>query len=59
LEYFDSAGGRLDPASPPFALARVDITARSESSQQILVEGRAKAYSDSATISIALRNRTP
>ena len=59
LEYFDSAGGRLDPASPPFVLARVDITARSESSQRILVEGRAKAYSDSATISVALRNRTP
>jgi hypothetical protein len=57
FEYFDASGRRLLPASPSPALARVDITARSESPQLILVEDRARAFSDSATISVALRNR--
>lgn len=55
LEYFDAAGERLDPASP-LALSRVDITARSTISRQLLGDGRAKEYSDSATVSVALRN---
>jgi type II secretory pathway pseudopilin PulG len=59
FEYFNAAGLRLDAASDPLSLARVDITARSESPQRILVEGRAASYSDSATISVALRNRSP
>lgn len=56
LEYFDRLGRRVDPASP-LTVARVDITARSESPQRILVEGRAKAFADSAAISVAIRNR--
>jgi prepilin-type N-terminal cleavage/methylation domain-containing protein len=59
LEYFNAAGVRLDAASEALSLARVDITARSESPQRIMVEGRAASYSDSATISVALRNRSP
>jgi type II secretory pathway pseudopilin PulG len=59
LEYFDSAGLRLDATSDPLSLARIDITARSESPQRIVVEGRETSYSDSAKISVALRNRSP
>ena len=56
FEYFDGLGRRVDLASP-LTVARVDITARSESPQRIVVEGRAKAFSDSATVSVAIRNR--
>lgn len=49
FEYFDAAGRRLDPAASPSALARVDVTARSESSQ--------RTSGESATVSVAIRNR--
>ena len=59
FEYFDSSGTRLAPDASPLTLARVDITARAESQQQIQVEGRVSRPSDSATVSIAIRNRSP
>ncbi len=59
LEYFDESGSRLPPGASPLAVARVDITARAESRQRILVEGRVSAPADSATVAIAIRNRSP
>lgn len=59
FEYFDGSGTRLPSGVSPLGLARVDITARAESDQQIGVEGRAGTPSDSATITIAIRNRVP
>ncbi len=57
FEYFDELGSRLAPRGSPLVLARVDITARAESRQRIVVEGRATAPRDSATVAIAIRNR--
>jgi hypothetical protein len=57
FEYFDETGSRVTPDASPFAIARIDITARAESRQRITVEGRARAPADSATVSIAIRNR--
>ena len=57
FEYFDESGRRLTPGELPLAIARVDIAARAESRQRIVVEGRVSAPSDSATVSIAIRNR--
>ena len=57
FEYFDESGIRLAPGESPLAIARVDITARAESRQRIVVEGRATSPSDSATVAIAIRNR--
>jgi hypothetical protein len=59
LEYFDASGARLPPGESPLTLARVDITARAESRQRIEVEGRTTIPSDSATVSVAVRNRSP
>ena len=57
FEYFDGSGTRLPPGESPLAIARVDITARAESRQRILVEGRVAVPRDSATVAIAIRNR--
>jgi len=57
FEFFDASGERLAAGSPSLTLARVDITARSESHQRLMVEGRAWTPADSATVSIAVRNR--
>jgi hypothetical protein len=57
FEYFDESGSRLAQGASPFAIARVDITARAESRQRIVVEGRVSAPADSATVAIAIRNR--
>jgi prepilin-type N-terminal cleavage/methylation domain-containing protein len=57
FEYFDSSGARLSAASSPLELARVDVTARTESGQRIQVEQRSMTPGDSATVSIAIRNR--
>ena len=57
FEYFDASGARLTPGGSPLAIARVDITARAESRQRIVVEGRVRSPSDSATVAIAIRNR--
>lgn len=57
FEYFDAHGVRLDAASSPLDLARIDITARAESRHHLAIEGRSFTPSDSATLSIAIRNR--
>ena len=55
FDYFDASGQRLEPTASSLSLARVDITARSESPQQPLA-GQQPKISDSATVSIAIRN---
>jgi prepilin-type N-terminal cleavage/methylation domain-containing protein len=57
FEFFDGSGARLAAGSPSLKLARVDISARSESRQSLMVEGRAWTPAESATVSIAVRNR--
>lgn len=57
FEYFDESGNRLTPGADPLTLARVEITARAESRQRIVVEGRVRVPRDSATVAIAIRNR--
>src|SRR3954462_6465410 len=59
FEYFDRSGGRLTPTSSPLDLARMDVTARSESTQRLSIEGRAFRPGDSATVSVAIRNSLP
>jgi type II secretory pathway pseudopilin PulG len=59
FEYFGRSGRGLTPDDSPLGLARIDITARAESRQQLDVEGRVSVPSDSATITIAIRNRSP
>jgi type II secretory pathway pseudopilin PulG len=54
FEYFNVAGGRLDPAVPALALTRVDVTARTESVASGSGLGK---ISDSAKASVAIRNR--
>ncbi len=56
FEYFDTHGARLD-ASSPLDLTRIDISARAESRHHLGVEGHSFTPSDSATLSIAIRNR--
>jgi hypothetical protein len=56
FEYFDAGGRTLDVASAPLALARVDITARSESGYRLPSgEPFGRRISDSATVSLAIR----
>ena len=57
FEYFDVVGARLGAGSS--SLARVDISARTESRQRLIVEGHAWIPTDSATVSVAVRNRRP
>ncbi|HXI97486.1 MAG TPA: type II secretion system protein [Gemmatimonadaceae bacterium] len=57
FEFFDGSGGRLPTGSSSLALARVDITARSENRQILAIEGRSWMPADSATVSIGVRNR--
>ncbi|HEY6088461.1 MAG TPA: type II secretion system protein [Gemmatimonadaceae bacterium] len=59
FEYFDAAGNRVPPTGSPLDIARVDVTARAESRQRILVEGGISTPADSATVVIAVRNRAP
>jgi hypothetical protein len=59
FEYFDELGARLGAGSSPLTLARLDISARAESRQRITIEGRAWLPTDSATVSVAVRNRRP
>jgi prepilin-type N-terminal cleavage/methylation domain-containing protein len=59
LEYYGRDGSRLTAASSPLGLARVDVTARSESKQQLSIEGHGVRPADSATVSIAIRNSLP
>jgi len=56
FEYFDAAGQQLDVAADPLALARVDVTARSESGHVLPAGGPfARRLADSATTSLAIR----
>jgi prepilin-type N-terminal cleavage/methylation domain-containing protein len=57
FEYFDTNGQSLGASDSPLMLARVDITARSEGLQRIATSGQAGGTSESATISVAVRNR--
>jgi len=57
FEYFDADGNRLGAGSSPLELARVDVTARAESRHHLIVERRQSTPGDSATMSIAIRNR--
>lgn len=57
LEYFDAGGGRLGAGVSPLSLARVDVTARAESRQMVPVERGFSRPADSASTSIAVRNR--
>jgi type II secretory pathway pseudopilin PulG len=57
FEYFDEAGARLTAGSTPLAIARIDITARAESRQRIIVEQGVNRPADSATVAVAIRNR--
>jgi len=59
FEFFDELGGRLTAGASILALARVDITARAESRHQLIVENRTVIPADSATVSVAVRNRLP
>jgi hypothetical protein len=59
FEFFNELGGRLGAGSSPLTLARVDITARAESRHRLTVEGRTVMPADSATVSVAVRNRRP
>jgi type II secretory pathway pseudopilin PulG len=56
FQYFDAGGRMLDVASAPLALARVDVTARSESGYRLPSgEPFGRRIFDSATISLATR----
>lgn len=56
FEYFDAAGQPLDVASAPLGLARVDVTARSESGHLLPSDGPfARRIADSAIVSVAIR----
>ena len=57
FEYFDESGARLTAGASPLAIARVDITARAESRQRIVVEQGVNTPADSATVAIAIRNQ--
>jgi prepilin-type N-terminal cleavage/methylation domain-containing protein len=58
FEYFDAAGQALEPGVAPVGLARVDITARSESEHHLPAGTPfARRIADSATVSVAIRNR--
>lgn len=59
FEYFDRSGRRLDSDESPLGLARIDVTARAESRHRPDLEGRVTTPSDSATMAIAIRNRSP
>ncbi len=55
FQYFDRAGAQL--ADAPLSLARVDISARAASRQQLLLDSRRWTPADSARVSVAIRNR--
>jgi prepilin-type N-terminal cleavage/methylation domain-containing protein len=59
FEYFDALGARLGAGASPLTLARVDITARAVSRQQLSVEGHGWTPADSATVAVGIRNRSP
>lgn len=56
FEYFDAAGRRIDLAGSSLALGRIDVTARGAIVHAPMASEQ-RTISDSAIISIALRNR--
>jgi prepilin-type N-terminal cleavage/methylation domain-containing protein len=56
FEYFGAHGELLDATASSLGVARVVITARSESEQRNPFRSRDKTIQDSGTVSIALRN---
>jgi prepilin-type N-terminal cleavage/methylation domain-containing protein len=59
FEYFDDRGERLGAGASPSMLARVDITARAQSRERVIIEGHSRASGDSATLAVWVRNRSP
>lgn len=59
FEYFDVLGASLGADFSSLALARVDISARAQSRQRLTVEGHGWVPGDSATVTVAVRNRRP
>jgi prepilin-type N-terminal cleavage/methylation domain-containing protein len=57
FEFFDASGVPLPAGSSALTLARVDVTARSQIRQRLMLEGHAWIPADSATASVAVRNR--
>ena len=55
FEYFDRSGSKIQGS--PLSLARIDITARAASRQNLLFEGRRSTPADSAHVLVAVRNR--
>ena len=55
FEYFDRAGAKV--LDSPLSLARIDVSARASSRRSLMIEGRGWLPSDSAHVSIAIRNR--
>ena len=56
FEYFGAGGELLDGTASSLGVARVEITARSQSEQLNPLRSRDGAIADSGTVSIALRN---
>jgi len=59
FQYFDATGASMGAGSSALDLARVDIIARAQSHQQLLIEGGVVRPADSGTVSVSLRNRAP
>lgn len=59
FEYFDQLGAPLGAGASPLTLARVDVTARAEGRQRLMVEGHSWTPGDSATLAVGVRNRSP
>lgn len=57
FEYFDARGERITGVDSPLSVARIDITARAERPQPLKIGNGEKSIADSATTSIAIRNR--
>ena len=55
FEYFDRSGAPL--LDSPLSLSRVELVARAASRRSLLIEGRSWLPSDSAQMSVAIRNR--
>jgi type II secretory pathway pseudopilin PulG len=57
FQYFDANGDPITDPAAAMSLARIDLTARSDSRQRIATGSRDGMPGDSATLSIAVRNR--
>lgn len=57
FEYFDARGEAVNGVDSPLSVARVDITARAQRPGRRMVGSAESSIADSATTSIAVRNR--